>query len=178
METNVNVNEVSRISTGTVIKGEITSPTDIRVDGSFEGKIISQGRVVVGDKAVISGDVICENLDFWGRMKGSIYVKDTLTLKEGCIVDADLHVKRLVVELGARYDGNCKMLAEGEFEKLAAAVSNSKGANPVKPVVSPAASGNTAASGTATSSAATGNAQRPFNPNAPKPVSGGTSVNS
>ena len=68
MEQTVNVNEVSRISTGTVIKGEINSPNDIRIDGSFEGKIVSNGRVVVGDKAVISGDVICDNVDFWGRM--------------------------------------------------------------------------------------------------------------
>lgn len=118
VETAVNVNEVSRISSGTVIKGEINSPNDIRIDGSFEGKIISKGRVVVGDKAVISGDIICENLDFWGRMTGSIYVKDTLTLKEGCTVASDIHVRRLVVELGAHFDGNCKMLADGEFEKL------------------------------------------------------------
>ena len=45
----VNVNEVSRISTGTVIKGEINSPNDIRIDGVFEGKIFSKGRVVVGE---------------------------------------------------------------------------------------------------------------------------------
>ena len=118
VETAVNVNEVSRISSGTVIKGEINSPSDIRIDGSFEGKIISKGRVVVGDKAVISGDIICENLDFWGRMTGSIYVKDTLTLKEGCTVASDIHVRRLVVELGAHFDGNCKMLADGEFDKV------------------------------------------------------------
>ena len=29
----VNVNEVSRISTGTVLKGEINSPVDLRIDG-------------------------------------------------------------------------------------------------------------------------------------------------
>lgn len=35
----VNVNEVSRISTGTVLKGEINSPVDLRIDGIFEGRI-------------------------------------------------------------------------------------------------------------------------------------------
>ena len=135
MEQTVNVNEVSRISTGTVIKGEINSPNDIRIDGSFEGKIVSNGRVVVGDKAVISGDVICDNVDFWGRMTGSLFVRDTLTLKDGCTVAGDLHVKRLVVELGARFDGNCKMLADGEFEKLAGNAAASKGSVQVKPVV-------------------------------------------
>lgn len=135
VETTVNVNEVSRISSGTTIKGEINSPSDIRIDGSFEGRIISKGRVVAGDKAVISGDVICENLDFWGRMTGSIYVKDTLTLKEGCTVNGDIHVRRLVVELGARFEGKCNMLADGEFDKVTAtAGSKAKFAEPVKPV--------------------------------------------
>ena len=114
----VNVNEVSRISTGTVIKGEINSPYDIRIDGTFEGKIVCKGRVVAGEKAVIKGDIVCENVDFWGKLEGCLYVKDTLTLKDTCTVTGDLHIKRLVVELGARFNGACKMLVEGEFEKL------------------------------------------------------------
>ena len=114
----VNVNEVSRISTGTVIKGEINSPNDIRIDGTFEGKIVCKGRVVAGEKAVIKGDIVCENVDFWGKLEGCLYVKDTLTLKDTCTVTGDLHIKRRVVELGARFNGACKMLVEGEFEKL------------------------------------------------------------
>lgn len=114
----VNVNEVSRISTGTVIKGEINSPNDIRIDGVFEGKIFSKGRVVVGEKAEIKGDIVCDNVDFWGRMTGSLFVRDTLTLKDTCSVNGDLHVQRLVVELGAHFDGTCKMLKEGEFEHI------------------------------------------------------------
>lgn len=129
-EVAVNVNEVSRISTGTVIKGEIDSPNDIRIDGSFEGKIVSKGRVVAGDKAVISGDVICENMDFWGKMTGSIYAKDTLTLKEGSIVTGDIHVRRLAVELGARFEGNCRMLTDGEFEKAVSKVGSPAAAAP------------------------------------------------
>ena len=77
----VNVNEVSRISAGTTFKGEITTPTDLRVDGTFEGKICSKGRVVVGEKAQIKGDIICQNVDFTGTMHGNFYVKDTLSLK-------------------------------------------------------------------------------------------------
>lgn len=114
----VNVNEVSRISTGTVIKGEINSPNDIRIDGVFEGKIFSKGRVVVGEKAEIKGDIVCDNVDFWGKMTGSLFVRDTLTLKDNCSVNGDLHVQRLVVELGAHFDGTCKMLKEGEFEHV------------------------------------------------------------
>ena len=113
----VNLNDVSRISTGTKVKGEITSDTDIRIDGTFEGKINSKGRVVIGENAVITGDVICANADHWGKMEGNFFVKDTLSLKSSSQVKGDLHVKRLQVELDACFDGNCRMISDEEFSK-------------------------------------------------------------
>ena len=119
LETEVNVNSISRISAGTVIKGEIVSPYDIRIDGAFEGKVQSKGRVVVGEKAHIQGDIICGNIDLWGKVEGNVFVKDTLALKEGCTVNGNLHVKRLSVELGSTFNGNCRMITEAEFDKIA-----------------------------------------------------------
>ncbi len=117
-EPTVNVNSISRISAGTVIKGEILSPTDIRIDGTFEGRVQSKGRVVVGESAVIKGDVVCENIDLWGKVEGNIFVKDTLSLMDGCVVTGNLHIRRLAVELGAAFNGNCKTITEAEFNKL------------------------------------------------------------
>ena len=57
LETEVNVNSISRISAGTIIKGEIMSPYDIRIDGTFEGKVQTKGRVVIGEKANVLGDI-------------------------------------------------------------------------------------------------------------------------
>ena len=118
-EPTVNVNSISRISAGTVIKGEILSPNDIRIDGTFEGRVQSKGRVVVGESAVIKGDVVCENIDLWGKVEGNIFVKDTLSLMDGCVVTGNLHIRRLAVELGATFNGNCKTITEAEFNKLA-----------------------------------------------------------
>lgn len=120
-EPNLNVNTISRISVGTIIKGEIASSSDIRIDGTFEGKIQSNGRVVIGESASVKGDVICENLDLWGKVDGNVFVKDTLSLKQGCSVDGNVHIRRFCVELGSTFNGNCKMITEDEFEKLIAA---------------------------------------------------------
>ncbi len=117
-ETTVNVNSISRISAGTVIKGEILSPSDIRIDGTFEGRIQSKGRVVIGESAVVKGEVICSDIDLWGKVEGELFVKDTLYLKEGCIVNGNLNIRRLSVELGATFNGNCKTITEAEFDKL------------------------------------------------------------
>ena len=118
-EQTVNVNSISRISVGTVIKGEIISPNDIRIDGTFEGKVTSKGRVVLGETAVVKGDIVCSNIDFWGKVDGNLFVKDTLSLKEGCTMNGNLHVRRLSVELGATFNGTCHTITEAEFDKLA-----------------------------------------------------------
>lgn len=115
----VNVNEVSRVSSGTIIRGDIYSPNDIRIDGSFEGRIISKCKVVVGENAVITGDIVCENADFWGKMHGNFYVKDTLSLKSSSVIEGDLKCRRLEIEMDARFDGNCQTINEEEFNHLA-----------------------------------------------------------
>ena len=117
----VNVNSVSRISAGTVIKGEIQSPYDLRIDGTFEGKVQTKGRVVIGESAIIKGDIICENVDLWGRVERDLYVKDTLALKEGCKMDGNINVSRLSVELGATFNGTCRTITEEEFNTLTGA---------------------------------------------------------
>ena len=118
-EPTVNVNSISRISAGTVIKGEIVSPYDIRIDGTFEGKVQTKGRVVIGETAFIKGDVICENIDLWGKVDGNLFVKDTLALMDGCAVNGNLNIRRLSVELGSVFNGNCRMITEAEFNKIA-----------------------------------------------------------
>lgn len=120
-EPNLNVNTINRISVGTIIKGEIVSSSDIRIDGTFDGKVQSNGRVVIGESASVKGDIICENLDLWGKVDGNVYVKDTLSLKQGCTVNGNVHIRRFCVELGSTFNGNCKMITEDEFEKLIAA---------------------------------------------------------
>lgn len=118
-EQTVNVNSVSRISSGTYFKGELSSPYDLRIDGIFDGKIFSKGRVVIGETADVSGEIMCENVDLWGTMKGNFYVKDSLVLKKDCNMAGELHIRRLYVELGATFNGTCKMISEKDYEALA-----------------------------------------------------------
>ena len=113
------VNDVSRISAGSTIRGEIISPYDIRIDGNFEGKIISDAKVVVGEKATIKGDIICNDCDFSGTIEGNFYVKDTLSLKSSSVIEGDLKCRRLEIEMDARFDGNCQTINEEEFNTLA-----------------------------------------------------------
>lgn len=130
IEPTMNVNSISRISAGTIIKGEILSPCDIRIDGTFEGKIQSKGRVVVGESAHIKGDIICDNVDLWGKVDGNVFVKDTLNLKEGCVVNGNLNIRKLSVELGATFNGNCKMISEADYDRVSGGQKQAQAAAP------------------------------------------------
>ena len=123
MANTVNVNDVNRIAAGAKFTGDIATVNDIRIDGSFEGRLYSESRVVVGEKAVVKGDIFATYIDFNGSMLGgNFYVKDTLSLKAGCSVQGDLYFQKFQVELDAKYAGKCQMIGEAEFNKVSAPV--------------------------------------------------------
>ena len=113
------VNAVCRISEGTSVKGEINSRNDLRIDGEVDGKIISEGRVVVGEKAFIKGAILCNDLDLWGAVDGDIFVKQLLSVKSTASVSGNIHVRKLQVEIGAAINGTCKMISDSDFEESA-----------------------------------------------------------
>ena len=120
MANTVNVNDVNRIAAGAKFTGDIATVNDIRIDGFFEGRLYSESRVVVGEKAVVKGDIFATYIDFNGSMLGgNFYVKDTLSLKAGCIVEGDLYFQRFQVELDAKFTGKCQVMNEAEFRKIA-----------------------------------------------------------
>ena len=123
IEQAANVNLVSRISSGTYFKGEIISPNDLRIDVKFDGSIISEGKVVVGEGAEVNAKIVCVNADVWGKTKGSFTVKDIMAIKSDCSVEGELKVRKLIVELGAAFNGTCKMITEQEYDKIAAEMS-------------------------------------------------------
>ena len=117
-QTSANINMVSRVAADTTIRGEIISPNDIRIDGTFEGKLNCSGRVVIGESATINAEIVCANIDVWGNIVGDIFVKDTFSLKEGGVVTGNIQVRRLHIELSSSFNGNCRMITEEEFAAL------------------------------------------------------------
>jgi len=115
-----NINDISRISQGAVIRGDLTASTDIRVDGQVDGTLFSEGKVVVGEVAKLSGKLFCTNVDYWGKMTGDLFVKDTLTLKNTSTINGNIHTRKIQVEMGAQINGSIKMISEQEYDQLVA----------------------------------------------------------
>ena len=71
-------NAVNLLCEGTVIVGDIKTKNDIRIDGIIKGKIITSGRLVVGNTAKIEGNIDCCNVDVLGVVLGDIQASGTV----------------------------------------------------------------------------------------------------
>ena len=117
-EGNVNFNEISRLASSTeLMKGTMISSSDIRVDGRFEGSIITDGKVLVGETSEIVGDIIARSADIWGKVSGSVTIGDTLSLKNGCSLSGTAEIVKLSVEIGSIFNCTCRMITTGDFDE-------------------------------------------------------------
>jgi len=112
------VNEVNRISSGTDFHGTFISQCDVRIDGSFEGKLTTTGKLVLGESAKLIGDVICRNCDIWGVMEGNLLVKEIFGLKKSGSITGNVGCQKIFIEEGGIFNGSCKMTNEESFEEL------------------------------------------------------------
>lgn len=97
------------IGNGTVIKGEIESNGDIRIDGKVIGILKSTGKIVLGQNGVIEGDIYCKQADLSGRVKGKIMVDELTSMKSTSHVEGELNTRQLYIEIGAKFTGKCEM---------------------------------------------------------------------
>ncbi len=99
----------NRIGPETTIKGDIISDGNFRIDGTLEGSINTKGKVVVGEKGLIQGEIFCQNADVEGTIKGKLQVAQLLALKSTANIHGDILVDKLSIEPGANFTGSCKM---------------------------------------------------------------------
>ncbi len=97
------------ITTGTVIKGEITSDSDLRIDGRIDGNLTCKGKLVLGQEGVIKGEVFCQNAEIMGKIEGKMQVTELLSLKSTAKIQGDIKTSRLAIEPNAIFSGTCDM---------------------------------------------------------------------
>lgn len=66
------------ISAGTTLKGDISSNSDLRIDGTIIGNIHSSAKIVIGSNGVVEGDISGNQADVVGKVSGNIRAKELL----------------------------------------------------------------------------------------------------
>ena len=101
--------KTNRIVEGTIIKGNILSHADFRLDGDLVGNFHSEGKIVIGPAGSVKGDIVCRNADIEGKFEGKIQVTEILNIKAKASIHGEVVCGKLSVEPGAEFSATCVM---------------------------------------------------------------------
>ena len=87
-------------------KGEMSFEKGMRLQGRFEGKITTPGRLHVAKEAKLQADVDAGAIIVEGDVKGNLSANDRIELKQSARYEGDLRASKLVVDEGAVFSGH------------------------------------------------------------------------
>ena len=94
---------------GASFKGEMEFEDTMRIDGKFNGKIMSKNELIVGESAHIEGDIFVGRIAISGTVMGKIVATQRVEIHRTGKVYSDIDTPALVIEEGAIFQGNCSM---------------------------------------------------------------------
>lgn len=100
------------LSVGSTIKGNVTADTDFRLDGRVEGDVFCEGKIVIGPKGIVIGNVTCISAEVMGTIEGNVQVNGKLVLKSTACIEGDICIQLIEIEPNARFNGKCTMKSD------------------------------------------------------------------
>ncbi|MGR3303690.1 MAG: bactofilin family protein [Candidatus Scalindua sp.] len=104
----------TNLTTDVDIKGTIKFGKVMKIEGKFEGELISnEGELIVGKTGEIKANVKVKNATIEGRVDGNILASEKVELKQKAHLIGDLQARTLVIEEGVVFVGQCNVNPNG-----------------------------------------------------------------
>ncbi|HSQ25332.1 MAG TPA: polymer-forming cytoskeletal protein [Pyrinomonadaceae bacterium] len=101
------------VGSGTVITGEASFKSMLRVDGRFSGRIISTGgTLIVGSGGQVDANIEVCVATIHGIVNGDIIASDRIELGRAAKLTGNIQTPALMIEQGAVFEGSCKMVQQ------------------------------------------------------------------
>jgi len=107
---------VTHIAPGTRIRGEITGPTELLIEGEVEGEIRLDAAVTVGAEGAVQGPIMAPVVRVGGRVTGNVAASDRVEVSPSGSVEGDISAPRIVIAEGAFFRGQVEMKGEDHRE--------------------------------------------------------------
>ncbi len=102
-------NSSNIIGKGTVLEGNIETFGNMRIEGKVIGNVKTKSKIALGQSSHVDGNILAQNAEVAGEVKGKLEVTDILILKPTAVIHGDIITNKLIVESGATFNGGCKM---------------------------------------------------------------------
>ena len=117
-------NSATLISAGTVLKGDLKSEADLRIDGTIHGNVTSTAKIIIGPTGFVEGHIQGMQADITGKVIGNITVKELAQLRAKADVQGNITAVSLQIESGAAFNGQSIMTMVAEAARPAAVAKN------------------------------------------------------
>jgi cytoskeletal protein CcmA (bactofilin family) len=91
---------------GVHFKGTLSFKRLLRIDGTFEGELISDGKVIIGPTGVVKSNITMTEAIIEGYVEGNITAKDRLEIRGEAQVHGNIIAKVLSIDEGATIAGH------------------------------------------------------------------------
>ncbi|MCS6789983.1 MAG: polymer-forming cytoskeletal protein [Bacteroidia bacterium] len=98
---------LSLLGEGSQTKGEITTPGNLRIEGSFSGKLDVAGRLVIAGSAEVSGTIYARQVLVEGKFEGDILAQELVEIGPTAQIKGTLRTRRMECRSGAKLEIHC-----------------------------------------------------------------------
>ena len=98
---------------GVDFKGKAKFDTSVRIDGHFDGQIVAQDTLIIGEGGVVKGEITCETIISSGKIEGNIVASQKVQLLKPAVLIGSVRAPSFSVEEGVVFHGTCDMGVSG-----------------------------------------------------------------
>jgi len=101
--------QTSILAQGCKFDGKVQATGTFRIEGEFKGDIATPENLIIGKTGMVNASVKVKNAIIGGQLHGNIVAENKIELQSGSHVEGDIKTKRLVIDEGVFFEGNCSM---------------------------------------------------------------------
>ncbi|MEO6034938.1 MAG: polymer-forming cytoskeletal protein [Verrucomicrobiota bacterium] len=111
MDSNMNTNNPGKniLTSDVEIKGNIKFSGELTFEGKLDGEIQTDGTLLLGDSAVINGNINALAVVVRGKVNGNITAKEKIEIKTKAELFGDIRASKLTVEEGVTFVGKTEV---------------------------------------------------------------------
>jgi cytoskeletal protein CcmA (bactofilin family) len=93
----------------TVFSGSLTFDGTVRIDGKFEGHIITEDTLIVGETGHLKAEISAGTVVCMGLVEGTVMASKKVEIHSTSKVVGNVKSPAIYIELGGVLDGSCDM---------------------------------------------------------------------
>ena len=100
------------------VNGPIILEQGIIIYGQVYGDVSTRGSIRIARDGVLNGNVKCSNIILGGTIIGDIQCEGSVTLKSTSRLKGDISYRKLHIEDGAKFEGQCDLAFDSSSENM------------------------------------------------------------